>query len=613
MASKPPGSALGAMPWSQNVRDAPRTTLWSILRNGHRELKSIDAQRATLQHEIESLRDAISKAQSDYWAEESRAFHEFFDKGGENNFTKWRHRFARKESRKAMEVESAQRDMRSQIARHEEELTQLDAQYWAKWNACLEAMQGPLPKKTPRREAKSASPPGPSGIRKMVSKASASSSRQPAAPKASLKKALGQLVIPSPSSAKVVGPSNRKETHITRPAQGVQGPTASVASLPGGITNAVPGQVYQGFYSHDLDSEKGWYMGTPLPWNGKDWEINVRLEFTMSQMDPEPFPECYIPEITHVEKQDEQGNTVTAPVITGIKGWAPGFEDGGPREKDRCFLFLFFEDRNKRPGKLNIPKRATSTIKFSKVDLASLPIDWVAAKHLRPAAVNDRTMVRGRVTAAKFKRLMGKVKVASVPRDLAGATKEDLESDAEGDITGSYVDTTGISANASSANILQSTTHETSQKDQEMTQSAPDHTSAHDEPRDVLQSPGKYYSFSQSPNGKMDVDEGCYEEKPATKQEQIATAGKDDPDKFDEGLGMDYDLDFGKPVSALSPTRGAPRGGEYQDIATKRLASEPLSPVVALTPRTQRFPSVDSAWQSQDGQPASGHFPEHQT
>lgn len=612
MASRPPGNALGATPWSQNTRDTPRTTLWSILRNGHRELKSIDTQRATLQNEIESLRDAISKAQSDYWAEESRAFHEFFDKGGENNFTKWRYKFARKESRKAMEVESTQRDMRSQIARHEEALTQLDAQYWAKWNACLEAMQGPLPKKTPRREAKSASPSGPSGIRKMGPKASNSSSRQPVAPKASLKKALGQLVIPSSSGAKVVGPSNRRGIHTTRPAQDIQGAIASVASLPGGITNAIPGQVYQGFYDHNLSSERGWYMGTPLPWNGKDWERKVRLEFTMSQMDPEPFPECYIPEITHVEKQDEQGNTVTAPVITGIKGWAPGFEDGGPREKDRCFLFLFFEDRNKRPGKLSIPKRATSTIKFSKVDLASLPIDWVAAKHLRPAAVNDGTMVRGRLTAAKFKRLMQKVKVASVPRDLAGTTKEELESDAEGDITGSYVDTTGASANASSANMIQSITHESGQQDQEMTNSEPDHTSTLDEPRGVLRSPGKYYSFSQSPSGKVDVNEGCYDNKPATKQDQIASARKDDPDKFDEGLGMDYDLDFGKPASALSPTRGASRGGEYQAIVTKRLASEPLSPVVALTPRAQRFPSVDSAWQSQDGQAAPGLFPEHQ-
>lgn len=593
-----------------------------MLRDSHRELKSIDAERAALEQEIGRLRGAISKAQSDYWAEESRAFQEFFHEGGENNFTKWSQKFARKESRKAMEVESAQRDMRSQIARHEEQLTQLGAQYWAKWKACLEAMQGPLPgKKTPPRGAKSTSPSGPSGIRKAGSKASASSSRQPAGPKASIKKALGQLVASSPSSAKVAGPSHREAIHTTgQPAQGVkQGAVAPVHSLPDGTTNAIPGQVYQGFYNHDIESEKGWYMGTPLPWDGKDWERKLRLEFTMSQMDPEPFPECYIPEITHVERADEQGNPVTVPVITGIKGWAPGFEDGGPRERDRCFLFLFFEDRNKRPGKLSIPKRATSTIKFSKVDLASLPIDWVAAKHMRPADVNDGAMVRGRLTAAKFRRFMDKVKGAGVPRDVAAApieAREGLENDAAGDSTGSHVDTTETGADAPSASISQSNTHESVQQDQEMIHSDPDHISApNDEPANGLQRPGRYESFRQSPSGNMDVDEGCYDERPATKQSQTVSAtGRDDPEKFDEGLGMDYDLDFGKPSSALSPARGASRaGGEYQDVATKRLASEPLSPAVASTPRTQRFPSVDSAWQSQDGQAASGCFPEHQT
>lgn len=597
-------------PGTPSEKPEPKQTLAFMVRQTRKELKSIDEKREALQNEIKASWAAISKAQSDYWVQEANAFDEFVKKGGENNFNNWCSKFARKEARRAKEVAKQQSDTRSQIGRLKEGLTRLDDEYWSKWNACLEAIGGRPSRKTPSREAKSTSPSGPSGIRKTRSKAAVSSPRQPTS-KAGLQKALGRLVLSSPSSSPVAAPIDREEKRTPEPARGVTNPVPQ-GSTPKEISNPRPGQIYQAFYHHKLSSEKGWYLGTPLPWNGEEWKNEIKLDFTMSQMDLMPdFPECYIPKVVSAEKKDEQGNSVLAETITGIEGWAQGFEDGGPREKDRRVLFLFFDDRSKRPGKLNIPKKATSTIKFSKGGLAALPIDWVATKDLRPADVNDEAVLRGRATAAKFKRFMDKIQQPGAPRGLRGAMAEELKSEAGGD-------TTGFSANSSSAVSPPTPSQDIASKDENISDSDPSIIAAGLGHYGGRQRQGDPDPFILAQD-KMDVDDE-YGEAVTIGRNQTTSAAVEDPEEFDEGLGMDYDLDFGKAKFQHSPAQSSPARDGHQESTREIPTAEPsnlprqrqpspaLPHLVGSSLEAQHVTPPDSSRQSQDALAASDDF-----
>lgn len=610
MASLYTDGTLGAP--SEKRRATP--TLWTMLRTTRTQLKSIDEERKAAQNEIMMLWGAISDAQSDYWAQEANDFDEFVKKGGENNFDHWRSKFSRKEARRAKEVARQQSNLRSQVCRLEQSLTQLDDEYWKKWNACLEALSGSGAniKKTPSREAKSANPSGPSGIRKTRSKDTSSSPRRPpSTSKAGLKKAIERFATSPSSDTKVVSPIEHKEKHVTRPTS--QDVASSISSPCKTVLNPIPGQVYQAFYDEQISSEKGWYMGTPLPWNGEEWKNEIRLDFTMGQMDLiSDFPECYIPETTRIEKQDEHGNTTLIETITGIKGWAQGFEDGGPREKDRHVLFLFFDDRSKRPGNLNIPKRPTSTIKFSKWDLASLPIDWVATKDLRPAGVNDEALLRGRATAGKFKRFMDKVQRAGVPRGLHGDATEELEGDTQGDITGFSVDTPGNSTTP------QKPTQEPACKDEVMSDSENNTVGISCGPYGGQEHQRNMHLLDLAP-GRMDAN-AEYDETMAAGRNQSTSAPMIDPEEFDEGVGMDFDLDFGQSKFQLSVVQSSPARDGQEDTTGEIPVTEPSDqprqaptspPLVGSTLEARHVTSTDYGWASQDEPAASDDFQEH--
>lgn len=610
-------------PSTPSMGTESKPSLATSLRNTRKKLKAIDERRNQLQDEIKIVWDAISKLQSDYWVGQSDAFKTYVEKGGENDFENWRRRFANKESRNAKDVAKKQHELRAQIDRNQEELQALDAAYWSEWQDCLTHLSEGPNKKTPHalREAKATNSAGPSGLLRPRRVASSSTPQQSAAARSRLTRqsAVPRLAKSSPTNAtKAVTRNSRKQKQRAQAFSSIQ------PNSPQGVSNPIPGQIYQAFYRHDHSSERGWYMGIVLPWNGDHWRRDLNLDFSMAQMDlKDDFPESCIPELTHTEKQDEHGNTVSVEALTAIKGWAPGFEDGGPRVEDRSFLFLFFDDRNKRPGTLNIPKRAGKPIKFTKADLKAVPIDWVAAKHLRPANVDDGTLVRGRITAGKFKKMMDRLhSAAAAPLSLDGTMDEDPEAGSDGDATrhtGLSTNTSRLSAEDSFTEMQQAQTDGNAQQEENMPDSDARAAGAlldlHSSHRG--QGPGRSASFQPAADDKMDIDED-YDPILATSPTQLTGPEKDESNKFDEGVGMDYDLQFVKCTPLLPPLRNfasqGSQGHHHQQQLTPQTGgtptggqSSPLRPPenfyhpVATPQQTRRFASTDSGWQSHGG------------
>lgn len=586
-------------------------TLATSLRNTRQRLKAIDERRNQLQIDIKALWDASSKMQSEYWVGQADAFKIYVEKGGENNFENWRRRFASKESHNAKVVAQRQRELRAQIDRHQEEVKELDAMYWSEWQDCLHHLSEEPPshrKVPPQKPQATAKSSGPSGLLRPRRVAPSSTPQRSAASRSRVTKpAAPRLAKSSPTDAnKAVTRSSRKQNQ-----------RAKVISSPDsystqGVLNPRPGQIYQAFYRHDHSSEKGWYTGTVLPWNGEHWSKDVNLDFFMAQMDlKDDFPESCIPEVSRVEKQDEHGNVVLLETITAIKSWAPGFEDGGPRVEDRSFLFLFFDDRNKRPGNLNIPKRAGTTIKFTKADLRAVPIDWVTAKNLRPGNVDDGTLVRGRITAGKFRKMMDRLQGAAPPLGQDGIMNEDPgPKDNATSHTGISPHTGSISTEGSSTVSQEAQTDGNMQQGDNTPDSDARAAGALLDLHSGLQGAGSMLSY-QAAADKMDIDED-YDRIIATSPSQLTSTDKEDSNKFDEGVGMDYDLQFVKAMPLLPPLRNSPPG--YQESHSPQMGevstggeASPLRPPEnfyhpsALPGQARRFASTDSGWQSYGG------------
>lgn len=651
-------------------RDAPKNasegkppTLFAMLRNTHRELKAIDQRRDALHDEVNNLNTASAQATSEYWVNQSKAFEKFVAKGGANIFEQWRARFATNESAEAKKVAQRQAEMRAEIKHLQEEIARLDSEYWAKWQACMDVLSDTPGKKPPPRS------PGPSRQPEAqlerrhdqsLATAAASSPQQPtlerhgssSAAKASPSQ---QPVVPAtPLNTKSPSPPPAATGYLAgRQAQAEQPLPVPAASRWHGVTDAVPGQIYQAYYEHPSSTERGWYMGTPLPWDGSDWAKDINLDFSMSQMDLEDgFPECYAPGITTVEREDGNGNVVPNEIITSLSDWTPGFEDGGPRVRERRFLFLWFDDR--KPGKLKIPKavKPGQKMEFTKSALASMPIDWVSAKNLRHLNVKVDGSVRGRKTADKFTKMMDRL---TSPRQN-GADEMDYE--AEGDVTGLSANTTGFSHESSSAMpelgrgsgtqmmpeapmVPESQAYDseqyaaalrggfTAQHDEEMPDSDASTVGATPVNKRRVQNDRDDFHLSSpaDDDDKMDIDVDDDYAGTHIPQRAAAAGGDHADDKFDEGVGMDYDLEeLAKlpgqaaaaaprlpPIQPSSPA--APRLPSLREVfgdgvlAPSRRWSGGYSPTSAWAGRAyspERLTSADSGWLSQGGATAEG-------
>lgn len=238
-------------------------------------------------------------------------------------------------------------------------------------------------------------------------------------------------IIPTERDQTPVPPAIEDEAHAevnpdqAREIESQRSPSQRSPSLPAypgfpGLTDVIPGEVYQIYYDHDLQSQRGWYLGTPLPWNGDSWDDKINLAFSMSNMDlRDGFPECYIPFVTTTAKSigegsdstrtstpaaESEGDQEEETTITGLADWAPGFEHGGPRVLERSFLFLFFDDR--KPRHLMIPKRAGEKMHMTKAGLSRVPIDWVKAQDVRTMDDKVDGPLRGTKTGRSFTKMM---------------------------------------------------------------------------------------------------------------------------------------------------------------------------------------------------------------
>lgn len=606
-----------------------------MIRETRKALLAIDTRRGDVQNQVKASWDATGKVRVDYWAGISEAFDKFVADGGENSFEKWRKEYAVKGALKLQEATGKQNEIRATINAHEEELRALDDEYWTKWHACLSEINGDLapdnrpinpappgirPSQSHRRTATRSGPSravnssGPTGIRKKraTTAATTTSSRPPASPPTHLQSNLKSRPRRSARTSVASSPAaGTQRNQVAEPPSGrnddeehlIQDASQEVTVLPPypPIIRPKPGEVYQAYYPHDKD--KGWYFGTPLPWNGNDWVKELNLEYAMDRMDlVNDFPECYEPLKTRkaTEKVDAEGNPEFVETVTAITRWAPGFEDRGPKVKDRRFLFLYFDDRPNRPGKLTFPKTGsgkrkgrskTTTMKFAKADSKnwSAPIDWVDVECLRPAGV-DAPGIRGRATMQKF---------LTMKKNLAKAGDE-----AEGHVTGFSADSTRTSTDDTFASNPRAqadlNAHEDEIVDPEVGTSecspttvpmgrppprqpgpprrlahqrytpvperaarqvvidenydddSDDQTDAHSSTRSESQHHtrqhnrgkprlrGGHQDHSNLYSFKMDIDEN-YDRVIATMPTDAAT---DDANKFDEGLGMDYDLEL---------------------------------------------------------------------
>lgn len=377
--------------------------LTATLRASSEMWKTLQDQRDNQRDQIKSLWHRLGKVETEYWTHGQETMQRFIaTRGdGDRHFNQWRGEYAKQRLLDVRKTMEEQRSIRIRIREYEEELDKLDTYFWNSVQSTLDKVAT-----APLRI-----PPNPPEIqiRKPLRRTKRHTRTLRAAGASSSSAAATSRPSPrfhrnpaSPASATPTDPVPRQRKKTT-PVKPVTRPDPSSFQ---GVINAAPRRYYQAYYPSP-SADEGWYMGYTLPWDGDRWEEDIALQFSMRQIDLKTdWPKCYVPELTDIHKEDEHGNIVTDTMVTGIKGWAPGFEDGGPLVKERVFLFLYFDDAHRNSVKLRVPKKAGMKIKFTKAEIASgqLPIDWVPAAYLRPVEVDVGSPVRGRQTMKKFEK-----------------------------------------------------------------------------------------------------------------------------------------------------------------------------------------------------------------
>ncbi|KAH8759498.1 hypothetical protein F5883DRAFT_565026 [Diaporthe sp. PMI_573] len=233
------------------------------------------------------------------------------------------------------------------------------------------------------------------------------------------------------SAAKVldVSPTQPDQLNIAHPTIPPEPTTSDIHTLHdkdgffNGVIDPVPGDIYQAFY-RDAHNE-GWWMCTALPWDA--WERHIGIKFSIWQANLfQDLPDCYK---TSRVRTKANGRKMK-PVITG---WNEGFEEDGPRVKERVFPVLFFDDKAGEPGNFTFPP-PEKPFTFSKQALKALPAEWVAAADLRLPHVDVGQPVAGGETAARFRERVQALREAQADKKSTAAThsKSNLSSPVAG-------------------------------------------------------------------------------------------------------------------------------------------------------------------------------------
>lgn len=510
-------------------------------------------KRMTLQQKIQHKFHDINQKITDYWVTQAKSLTDQTDfLGRDIDEAKWRVEFATREITRAEAAAAKQKQLWSEIEGMVKDAKDRDDKFWATWRTSLdhlassdqstqqlslpsEAAKGSLRKQSReerpfRPTTKHSVAQGPTACTvKSKSKfkpAVLSSSSSPTKPArnvttdtsskpshvspssdplpttSSPKDASDPVTMETTRDARTERPARKAATKYSAKSaplkankpvkkRTLQSSAKSAKSPfnPHPVTDPTPGQLYQAYYHSPKAKERGWYMGTVLPWNSSDWAYETMINFSMQDMDLlSDWPDCCEPGV-QTKTMVVDGKVVEAKELTCIKKWSPGFEDGGLRVMDRKFLFLFFEDRPNRLGCLNIdPTEPLKLIKFGPSAGEPVPIDWVEAKNLRMNN-DDDNVVWGSLTAEKYRN-----KLDSVAR---------LREQAH-----------GVSGPLTS-------------EQQSIT-----------------------YPNALSPV-HMDIDE-AYEELQSSPKRVVSKRPLGSDDEYDEGLGMDYDLNLKKSATPMS-------------------------------------------------------------
>lgn len=99
----------------------------------------------------------------------------------------------------------------------------------------------------------------------------------------------------------------------------------------------MPGEIYHAYYK-DRHYD-GWWMCTPLPWDLWEAKIGIRSSLEQANLFCN-LPSCY--KTGWVRTNSKRKRSRRMKLV--IAGWEEGFELGGPREAERVFPVLFFND-----------------------------------------------------------------------------------------------------------------------------------------------------------------------------------------------------------------------------------------------------------------------------
>lgn len=543
-------------------------------------------KRTALQHNIQHKFHDINQTMTHYWVTQAKSLTDHVSNLGRNvDEDKWRVDFATREITRTEAAAAKQKQLWSEIEAMVKEAKDRDDKFWLTWRTSLdrlavsntpfkqssfplEAAKGGL--RQQRREerplraiAKAPLPRGPTAFTaksksepKSAALSSSSGSTKPAKNVANNARPnaphMSSPLIPSPTTSSPIDVSGStcetttRHARAERPARKAAAKTSNVSapskvSKPGKkravtslakspfnpqpVTNPIPGQLYQAYYHSFKAKERGWYMGTVLPWKSSDWAYETMIDFSMQDMDLlSDWPDCCEPGF-QTKTMLAEGKLGEAKELTCIEKWRPGFEDGGPRVMDRKFLFLFFEDRPNRLGCLDIdPTQPMKLIRFGPTAGEPVPIDWVEAKNLR-LNNDDDNVVWGSFTAEKYRNKLDSV--ARIREQQARVSTDPVASEQQSIIY----------------------------------------------PKALLPV-------------QMDIDE-AYEEVQSSPKRTVGKRPLGSDDEYDEGLGMDYDLNLTKSAAPMSrpqaslmslPPHKLPRLDDYNIPVLSADISELRSP-----------------------------------
>lgn len=386
-------------------------------------------------------------------------------------------------------------------------------------------------------------------------------------------------------------------------------------------------------------------MGTVLPWKSSDWAEETMIDFSMRDMDlTTDWPDCCQPGF-ETKAMLVNGSFQEVRELTCIKRWMPGFEDGGPRVMERKFLFLFFEDRPKRLGCLNIdPTQPMSLIQFNPMAGEPVPIDWVDAKHLR-LNTDDARPVWGSLTAEKYRnkldhvaRLRQQARVPSKPTSQQhiggydGTTDRTMVFGPQQDVLGGHVGAEPLeprvdgfsntfevsSALAPTIASYAGTPVDGQQNASTLTFLDTDSAGVPGQQRPSHQEPRSFHLSAFSP-AQMEIDEAYEEPQTYTKR----TTGKrslSNDDEYDEGLGMDYDLNLKRSATQMSrlqtsivgpPPHKLPRLDDYNVPGSSSSGSGIRSPGVGYIDAKIWGPAPETAARSTTSSSPTGDLMGH--